>query len=353
MKKILIFLFCILPLSVHAKSDCGANETNCWDCGKTENDLCTARLNTTTKALSITGSGEMRDYKAYIYGNPPTNAPWGFNYTSVNVDGVKSIGAGAFRGNGNHNFTSATVSDSVTSIGTGAFAENFALTDIRLGSSIEHIGGYAFGADFKLASIFIPDSLLTSSTEEGTSIFRAAGVEVSGSVSYYCPADKKSLCAADGNNIKTYTKDENGIYKVDDNYYTSPDDILSKTSCGANEDGTPSQKCTDDALKYLNNKAKSMAQSGTLCQTTTGCLKLIDMAENSDNCTTIASCYAYGVDNGILFNDPNVLQNADGSYTLYDEEGNIIGFKNKRIYTVEEATLLTSPKGNTFKLKYR
>ena len=352
MKKILIFLFCILPLSVQAKSDCETNEQNCWDCGKTENDLCTARLNTTTKALSITGSGEMRDYNAWVNGNPPTDAPWGFNYTSVNVDGVKSIGAGAFRGNGNRNFTSATISDSVISIGVGAFSENFALTDIRLGSSIEHIGGYAFGGDYKLASIFIPDSILTTGTE-GPGILIWSGAQVNGSVSYYCPADKKSLCTGGGNHIKTYTKDQNGVYQTGGQYYASPDAMVAQNSCGANEDGSPSQKCIDDALEYKISKAKSMAASGSLCQTTTGCLKLMDMAENSDNCTTIASCYTYGSDNGILFNDPNMLKNADGSYNIYDEEGKIIGFKGKRIYTVDEATLLAKPQGNTFKLRYR
>ena len=43
----------------------------------------------------------------------------------------------------------------------------------------------------------------------------------------------------------------------------------------------------------------------------------------------------------------------DGSITIYDGKGNIIGFKDKRIYTVEEATKVVKPQGNTFTLRYR
>lgn len=46
-------------------------------------------------------------------------------------------------------------------------------------------------------------------------------------------------------------------------------------------------------------------------------------------------------------------QNSDGSTTFYDENGNITGFKGKRIYTVEETTLVVKPQGNTFTLRYR
>lgn len=46
-------------------------------------------------------------------------------------------------------------------------------------------------------------------------------------------------------------------------------------------------------------------------------------------------------------------KNNDGSYTLRNADGKLIGFKGKRIYTVEEATLLAKPNGNTFKLRYR
>ena len=47
------------------------------------------------------------------------------------------------------------------------------------------------------------------------------------------------------------------------------------------------------------------------------------------------------------------VKNADGSYTLYDGDGNVIGFEGKRIYTIEEANQVTKPTGNTVRIKYR
>ena len=43
----------------------------------------------------------------------------------------------------------------------------------------------------------------------------------------------------------------------------------------------------------------------------------------------------------------------DGSVTVYDQDGKFIGFKNKRIYTIEEATKLSKPTGNKFTLRYK
>ena len=43
---------------------------------------------------------------------------------------------------------------------------------------------------------------------------------------------------------------------------------------------------------------------------------------------------------------------ADGSYTIKDENGNIIGFEGKRIYTIDEANQVAG-KTNTFSIRYR
>ncbi len=48
-----------------------------------------------------------------------------------------------------------------------------------------------------------------------------------------------------------------------------------------------------------------------------------------------------------------IEQNHDGSYTIKDSAGNIIGYKNKRIYTLEEAEKVSKPTGNTFKIRYK
>ena len=49
----------------------------------------------------------------------------------------------------------------------------------------------------------------------------------------------------------------------------------------------------------------------------------------------------------------NYTKNSDGSYTLTDVNGKFIGYKNKKIYTVNEAASIVSSKGNTFTLRYK
>ena len=43
---------------------------------------------------------------------------------------------------------------------------------------------------------------------------------------------------------------------------------------------------------------------------------------------------------------------ADGSVALY-RDGKLVGFRGKRIYTVEEAALVSKDTGNTIKLRYK
>lgn len=47
------------------------------------------------------------------------------------------------------------------------------------------------------------------------------------------------------------------------------------------------------------------------------------------------------------------LKGDDGSTTIRDQNGKLIGYKGKRIYTIEEASRLSKPTGNTFKLRYK
>ena len=49
----------------------------------------------------------------------------------------------------------------------------------------------------------------------------------------------------------------------------------------------------------------------------------------------------------------HLVQNADGSTTIYNADGSIKGFKGKRIYTVQEAEMLSKETGNTFKIRYK
>lgn len=71
-------------------------------------------------------------------------------------DNITDIETGAFYGN---DFTSITMSDSVTYISTNAFGGNRELTNIRLSESITGISSSLFSTNYKLDNVHIPASV--------------------------------------------------------------------------------------------------------------------------------------------------------------------------------------------------
>ena len=107
---------------------------------------------TDTKALTITGSGDM-----YWSGECPWEQVAG-EITSVSLpDGLTSIGDRAFRNCSS--LTSVTIPNSVTNIGWYAFSSCSSLTFVTLGNSVTSIGGGAFESCSALTSIAIPNSV--------------------------------------------------------------------------------------------------------------------------------------------------------------------------------------------------
>ena len=45
MKKQVLILGLVLSFNAYGANDCVDGEQNCWDCGRSDSDLCTARLN--------------------------------------------------------------------------------------------------------------------------------------------------------------------------------------------------------------------------------------------------------------------------------------------------------------------
>ncbi len=73
--------------------------------------------------------------------------------------------------------------------------------------------------------------------------------------------------------------------------------------------------------------------------------------DDEDYCAlkwVVVSTNNYAQDTNIKEYNPD-----DGSYTIKDENGNIIGFEGKRIYTIDEANAVTKPMGNTVSIRYR
>lgn len=137
-------------------------------------------FNYSTGVLNITGSGEMKNYGDYrfgehspffcnprikkvIIGNGVTTIGdysfmWSDRITGISIPNtVKKIGAHSFEDN--NGYTSITIPDSVEVIGASAFRYCKNLETIKLSSNLKVIGDGAFTHCISLESINLPDSL--------------------------------------------------------------------------------------------------------------------------------------------------------------------------------------------------
>lgn len=118
----------------------------------------TYSYNSSTKALVISGTGDMYDYS-------DTESPFReSDIKSVVIkQGVTNISYGAF----DHcrSLTKVTIPDSVTGIAAYAFRGCYALTSVTFGNGVKNIGYYAFYNCENLESIIIPDSIETIGEE--------------------------------------------------------------------------------------------------------------------------------------------------------------------------------------------
>ena len=169
MKKLVLLFF--LFFSLYAKAD------NSGNCG----DNVSYFYDSTTKTLTIEGTGEMYDYDFEIVPYCETcadfyrvhNAPW-YNYyleTVVVKEGVTSIGRNAFGAyfeeyypdgctRAYSHLTSVSIPNTVTYIGSGAFSYCSGLSSITIPNSVTYIGSGAFSYCSGLSSVKIGSGLL-------------------------------------------------------------------------------------------------------------------------------------------------------------------------------------------------
>ena len=127
-KQLLSIILALLPMLAMAddSGSCGTNVTYAY--------------NSTTKTLTIQGSGAMEDYNLY------SSVPWYYYRTNIKTviieDGVTNIGNVAFYNCSG--LTSVTIPNSVTSIAPGAFGNCTSLTSITIPNSVTSIETYAF-----------------------------------------------------------------------------------------------------------------------------------------------------------------------------------------------------------------
>ena len=141
-KQLLLFILTLLPMlaMADASGSCGTNVTYTY--------------NSTTKTLTIQGSGAMDDYN-------PTLTPWDSYRTNIKTviieEGVTSIGSRVF--SGCSGLTSITIPNSVTSIGRDAFYGCSDLTSVTIPNSVTSIGNSTFWGCSGLTSVTIPNSV--------------------------------------------------------------------------------------------------------------------------------------------------------------------------------------------------
>ena len=140
-------------------------------CG-TNGDNLTWALNTKDSTLTISGSGTMANYSDE-WGLDFIALPWDEYKAYIKViiieDGVTSIGNGAFHDL--PNLTSATIGNSVATIGAKAFSQSdiyednrefqSRFTSVTMGNNVVSIGAMAFMKCERLTEITIPSSVTT------------------------------------------------------------------------------------------------------------------------------------------------------------------------------------------------
>lgn len=113
------------------------------------NSTCTWSYDTTSKTLTITGSGAMADYQQNTH-------PWPDKVSHVEIaEGITSIGNRAFQ------YTSISeinIPNTVTSIGDGAF-DFSSLSKINIPDSVQTIGFWAFRGATSLTEIVVPPTV--------------------------------------------------------------------------------------------------------------------------------------------------------------------------------------------------
>jgi hypothetical protein len=147
---------------------------------------CTWSISSDKSTLTISGNGTMSDYDGE---NPKPWEQYKNNITTIIVDeGVTHIGKNAFRGAPEFdeyiNLTSATISNSVKTVGYAAFAYCDKLISVTIGNSVETIDEFVFYACHSLVSVTVPNSVKTIGKAAFDYCYGLTSVEIGNSVTY-------------------------------------------------------------------------------------------------------------------------------------------------------------------------
>lgn len=242
-KKILYFVIC-----------CFINFEVCaavsGSCAEDENSSCEWSFDETSGTLTISGSGNMKNY-AEVWNNTDNITPWyeyGQNIQKVVVEeGITSIGRAAFENL--QQIREVSLPQGLKNIGNDAFNTCVALSSIKIPDTVTSIGSWAFYyTDLSevelppnlstlseavlyrvpLTTLVIPDNITTISEKA----FNFGGADSTTLQNLYCPEHLKEQCAKAVKGfsktpiaINTYKKLPNGQILVNGRFYEKPNDI--------------------------------------------------------------------------------------------------------------------------------
>ena len=327
MQKNKFLILSFLAGTILSSNELSATIIHSGNCGS--GDACTYTIDD-QGVLTISGQMPEDGYASISYWEngvyfDHTAAPWGYYQdvvTTINLtDGITVIPFGAFY-NMDH-VSEISLPDSVTSIEGQAFEEMSGLKNINFGdqSQLTHIGYGAF-LGTSIQELNIPNGVAFTSDE-----YPFAGMD-----------HLQKLTIPE--NLKVDLTQFLDFSKID----YSDSDMIDALYCARNGD-----------YEYLNNIISDVEANGGWTFTY---LPTIECKGDPDNCK--ANLY-WPEELNDYFNPLASIKvkeatyaepNGDGSSTIKTWSGNIIGYKGKRIYTIEEANAVAGEK-NRISIRYR
>ena len=252
---------------------------------------------------------------------------------------LKSIGNNAFSGT---KIKNVTLPEGTKSIGQQAFA-NTLLESVELPSSLETIGKHAFWSASALKEIIIPGNVSTiaSNAFEGASKLEKVVFEQGSKVKSLeygaFMGDSKLTTIALPDELETIG--ERVFFGCSQlRNLVIPDSLTSIGSQAFYEVSLAKITCSEENLsKYLNALGGFQGVPEIVC--------------TKGACENALKGTKYEGKVNITYPLREEVQ-ADGSIAIY-RHGKFVGFKNKRIYSVDEAEMLSKPTGNKFRIRYR
>ena len=238
---------------------------------------------------------------------------------------ISGTGAAGRGGIDKQKIKNVIIKEGITSVEGSAFREASNLTSVTLPESLTSIGSWAFHAT-NLGSVNIPKNVTTIS-----------------SMAFY-HANLTSVQFAEGSKLQTI-----GQEAFETNWFTSvniPDSVQTISNAAFNgacfyvTDVTAS---AENLEKYLQAAGK-FSSNATLHCTVGDCAAVLaawDSEHNTSYATNVSVSYV-----------PIEVPSDDGSVRIY-KNGKLVGFKKKRIYTVDEAEKLSKKTGNKFRIRYK